>query len=76
MKLNSWMEREKLGNEAMGALIGVHPVSVSKYRQGKMVPRPGLMAKIIELTGGDVTANDFFAPHHQPTACNLAGVVA
>lgn len=39
--------------------IGVYEFSVRRYLKGR-VPTPEVMAKIIRVTNGDVTANDFF----------------
>jgi DNA-binding transcriptional regulator YdaS (Cro superfamily) len=39
--------------------IGVYEFSVRRYMKGR-VPTPQVMAEIIRVTNGEVTANDFF----------------
>ena len=60
MKLSEWMEREKVSVEDLARRLGRTPMQVWRYRAGKSMPRPAVMRRIIEITGGAVTANDFF----------------
>ena len=39
--------------------IGATQAAVSRYANGKRTPRPALLSKIVEVTKGRVTANDF-----------------
>lgn len=64
MKLADYMEREKLDDEAMAALIQSKEVScdrtmVSRYRQGKRRPNWDVISRIAVVTDYEVTANDF-----------------
>lgn len=44
----------------MAELIDVTPQAVERYVNGKRIPEPEVMAKIFEVTGGAVSANDFY----------------
>jgi predicted transcriptional regulator len=41
-------------------MIGSSPQAIYRYEDGDRVPAPKVMHKIVEVTGGDVTPNDFF----------------
>lgn len=60
MDLDSYLSREGISNAAFAEQIGVDPSSVWRFRQGARIPRRETMQKIVDLTGGDVTPNDFF----------------
>ncbi|MBP2228020.1 DNA-binding transcriptional regulator YdaS (Cro superfamily) [Azospirillum agricola] len=59
MTLDDWLTRTATKEEAFAALIGTSQAAVNRYRHGQRVPRPRVMARIAEATGGAVTANDF-----------------
>lgn len=59
MTLDDWLIRTTTKEEAFAARIGTSQAAVNRYRHGQRVPRPGVMARIAEATGGAVTANDF-----------------
>jgi transcriptional regulator with XRE-family HTH domain len=59
MKLSRWRAYRKLTLSEAAALVGVTPVAFGRYERGR-VPDPSRLQKIIEVTEGDVTANDFF----------------
>lgn len=59
MKLSAWISKKKLTHAAFGAMIGATQAAVSRYVSGQRVPRPRVMARIVEVTKGQVTANDF-----------------
>jgi transcriptional regulator with XRE-family HTH domain len=60
MSLDDWMKLNELSNADMAELLGVHVISVSKYRSGVTIPRRKLMRAIVNLTDGEVTASDFY----------------
>ncbi len=60
MDLDSYLSREGISNATFAEQIGVDPSSVWRFRQGARIPRRETMQKIVDLTGGDVTPNDFF----------------
>ncbi len=39
--------------------IGVTDVAVSHYENGRRIPKPTVMARIVAFTDGKVTPNDF-----------------
>lgn len=47
---------------ALALLLDVHPVTVSKWLHGVQCPRPDVTAKIRDISGGSVTADDLQAP--------------
>jgi transcriptional regulator with XRE-family HTH domain len=52
----------------MAEKVGVSEVSMSRYERGR-VPRPAILRKIAEVTGGEVGPNSFFlipAAEHPP----------
>lgn len=59
MKLSEWRKAKDLKPVDVAALIGCTTVALGRYERGR-VPEPGKLQKIIEVTGGAVTANDFF----------------
>ena len=58
--------------EAFGELIGKHPITVSKYRTGKQIPRADAMQQIVKATGGEVRPSDFYPEATTATASKQA----
>ncbi|WP_109493029.1 helix-turn-helix transcriptional regulator, partial [Azospirillum sp. TSH20] len=56
MTLDDWLTRTATKEEAFAALIGTSQATVNRYRHGRRVPRPAVMARIAAATGGQVTA--------------------
>lgn len=67
MKLADWLKIKKLPRYKFAAKIGVQPSVVTDYCLGRYCPRPRTVEKIIRVTGGDVTANDFLSAEAQRT---------
>jgi transcriptional regulator with XRE-family HTH domain len=59
MKLAEWRKAKNLKLSDAADLVGVTAVAFGRYERGR-VPDPGRLQKIIEVTDGAVTANDFF----------------
>lgn len=59
MHLSDYMARKGLSDEEVAAAIGKNRVSVSRYRRNKIRPSWRAMKRILEFTGGEVTADDF-----------------
>ena len=59
MKLKHYMEKNGLSCAAFGELIDVGFLTVWRYTSGKTTPPRKTMAKIIAVTKGKVTPNDF-----------------
>jgi DNA-binding transcriptional regulator YdaS (Cro superfamily) len=60
MHIETYLIKNKLESSKFAELIGVSYQSVYKYITGERRPRPNILAKISEATGGQVTANDFY----------------
>lgn len=61
MNLASYLTNSKTTYEAFARKLGVSPFAVGKWVRGERMPRPAIMARISEATGGEVRPNDFFA---------------
>lgn len=59
MKLADWMEKQKIDDEAFGAMVDAHRVTISRIRRGINQPSWDLAGRITEATKGKVTASDF-----------------
>lgn len=67
MKLSEFMSAAGLDDEQMAALLGgctAH--AVKKWRYGERLPRPEQLRRIAEVTGGQVTPNDFVLEAPEP----------
>lgn len=59
MTLADYLAREKIVDADFATRIGVERSTVTRLRAGQ-IPKPDVMRKIVEQTGGEVTANDFY----------------
>jgi transcriptional regulator with XRE-family HTH domain len=57
MKLRTYREENGLTLAQMADKVGVSEVSMSRYERGDRMPRPEVMRKIGEVTGGAVRPN-------------------
>ncbi len=60
MKLREYMCEEGLTAAKLAKLIGTSTAAVIRYRNGQRVPRPDVMRRIVEVTGGAVRPDDFY----------------
>lgn len=58
--LREYINQNNLSQVEFGELIGVSQPAVDRYIDGDRIPRPKIMEKISKVTGGEVTANDFY----------------
>jgi len=58
MDLATYMTANDLDDAAMAAKIGRSRVAVSRYRRKLEIPSPGTIRMIVEVSGGEVTANE------------------
>jgi transcriptional regulator with XRE-family HTH domain len=72
--LKSWREGQKISRADLGEKLGVTAVAVGRYESGR-VPEPAVLQRLIEITAGDVTANDFF-DIPQPAEASKTGEAA
>jgi transcriptional regulator with XRE-family HTH domain len=59
MRLAEYLADRDLSDGAFAEMIGVEPQTVHRYKSGKRFPRQRVLSKILEVTNGAVTANDF-----------------
>lgn len=60
MKLNYFLKKSKISHAEMAEILGVQLATVYRYAEGDRIPRKHIMKKLVEFTGGQVTANDFY----------------
>lgn len=83
MQLGEWLQSRNMSHDAFADLIGTDRSSVTKYVAGQRTPRPEVLVRIIDATGGEVTANDFLpsppdaaGPGDDPGAGSVPDAVA
>jgi transcriptional regulator with XRE-family HTH domain len=60
MRLQDYLSEHGVTRAEFARRLGVKHISVTRYVSEGRVPEPSVMEKIIEVTDGKVTANDFF----------------
>lgn len=65
MKLTAYLEQENLTQKDFAALVGCEQPTIGRYCAGR-VPEPGVMKRIILVTCGKVTPNDWFEEEISP----------
>ena len=61
MLLRDFLTAHRLTYENFARVLGVSNArTVQRYASGERIPRPAVMARIREATGGVVTASDFY----------------
>ena len=60
MKLHRYIQLTGSDDEAFAASVGMSVSGLRKLKSGERIPRPNTMRRIYEVTGGAVTANDFY----------------
>lgn len=80
MKLHEFLSVRGQTQRAFSLSIGVTQQAVSQWLRGFSTPRPEQMQKIVEVTNGAVTPNDFLPapplsdePGGLPSDCEAAG---
>lgn len=66
MTLADYLTQHDLTHEGFARMIGCEQPTVSRFVAGARIPSPVLMRKIVEVTNGAVTANDFFGIEAAP----------
>jgi transcriptional regulator with XRE-family HTH domain len=67
VKLGNWLHSQGLTQDAFAEIVGSNKSSVSRWVDGRVVPRREHLLRIAETTAGAVTANDFMdAAAHEP----------
>lgn len=65
MKLDEYMSLNALTDVALAAKVGVASTTVMRWRRGTVKPDWEVLPRIVEATGGAVTANDFMPPANE-----------
>lgn len=60
MKLAQWLKANKVSARKFSEMIGVGQVAGHRYKHGQRIPEPQVMLRIMQVTKGAVTANDFY----------------
>lgn len=60
MTLKEWIDSSGKSIEDVANALGCSKMDIYRYCAGEVIPRPDRMQKIVELTGGEVTPNDFY----------------
>lgn len=72
MKLEDFLAQFAVKQNKFAEKIGVSPKNLSKYCLGVAIPRPQVMRKIFEATGGLVDANSFYLLQDPGSAADLS----
>ena len=62
MTLNDWLLESGLTNAEFARMVPCHIITVSGWRTHATLPRRNFLRRIMELTGGKVTPNDWLEP--------------
>jgi DNA-binding transcriptional regulator YdaS (Cro superfamily) len=60
MKLADWMELHGIDDTKMAKLVGVNQSTVNRIKHGEQEPRARTVARIEQVTKGQVSASDLF----------------
>lgn len=60
MKLNDYLDSQKIAVDDFASSAGLAAVTIYKYIAGKRKPSLEALEKIYKASGGAVAANDFF----------------
>lgn len=58
--LDAWLTERGMTEQAFGLEIGVSQAAVHRYRTGKRLPKPEVMARIRQATAGEVGPHSFY----------------
>lgn len=61
MKLSQYIADQKLNDERFAKQVSASKSVVGKWRRGERIPSGIYMRRIVMVTNGAVTANDFFS---------------
>ena len=70
MKLKDYLKFNKISNIQFSKIIGISPISLSRYISGERFPEKKILLKIHKITEGLVTANDFCFPQKSDFSIN------
>lgn len=76
MKIVDYLTRERVSRKTFAGRLGVHHSLVYRWIDGNSAPSLELAARIVEVTGGEVTIEDLLAPSRDKDAAEKAVAVA
>ena len=59
MQLRAWRTGRELTLDQVGELLGTTGISVGRYERHDRMPDRDMLRNIVEITNGEVTADDF-----------------
>jgi transcriptional regulator with XRE-family HTH domain len=66
-KLREYRIARGLSQQDLAASVGVKKAAISRIEQGKRVPSMGLVARLVEVSAGELCADDFMP--ELPASC-------
>ena len=60
MRLTEYLAQKQISDAVFSEQIGVSRQALHRYKAGERTPKPSVMRKIVQATGGEVAPNDFF----------------
>jgi transcriptional regulator with XRE-family HTH domain len=67
-KLREYRLSKGLSQEDVAKAVGVQKAMISRIEQGKRVASMGLVARLVEMAGGELKADDFMPRSQQSEA--------
>lgn len=68
MKLSDYLAQNKISDADFAEQVKAHPITVWRWKTGKVKPDWNTLNAIADKTNGDVTANDFVPQESPPEA--------
>lgn len=72
MKLKEYLAQFAIKQKDFAEQIGDKPENINRYCLGRRMPKPPVMRKIFEATGGLVDANSFYLLQDPGSAADLS----
>lgn len=60
MQITDWLTKNDISDAAFAERIAVSRQALWRYKSGERIPRPNIMKRIQQETGGQVQPADFF----------------
>ncbi len=65
MKFSNWRTDNGLTQREAAIALGVHEITVARWECGDRFPNPQMQGRILDLSEGAVTPNDWMAQRHE-----------
>ena len=73
MKLGTYLSENGITHADFAARIGTSQAAVTRYVLEQRTPRPDVISRIMSITSGEVTANDFMPAYPAPAPTHQEG---